>query len=142
MLWKVTNGASFVYFHVCDTMYLGSFPSVSTHCGYVHDFVFKLAFVESGRGAKPLGNSSKAVRTQATFCCDGTKRKKSKLGRFPRGPQAAFSPALVTETIFLTSKLPPLIISLTFQLESSRQGTPNSGADFLPVSGQPWHACL
>ena len=53
------------------------------------------------------------------------------------GPGIAPCPASVVKTIFLTSKLPPLIMSLTFQLESSRLGIPNSGADFPPVSGQP-----
>lgn len=39
--------------------------------------------MEIDRGAKLLGNPWKAVRTEVTFCCDGTKRKKSKDGCFP-----------------------------------------------------------
>lgn len=49
--------------------------------------------------------------------------------------QIALSPDPVIETIFLISKLPPLIIFLTFQLESSRQGTPNFGATFYQYLG-------
>lgn len=37
----------------------------------------------------------------------------------------------------MISKLPPLIIFLTFQLESSRQGTPNFGATFYQYLGNP-----
>lgn len=65
-LWKVTNGASFVYFHIYGT-------SVWWICTWI---CFQVGSCGKGQGAMPLGNSWKAVRTQATFCCDGTKRKK------------------------------------------------------------------
>lgn len=98
--------------------------------------------MESDRGAKTLGNSwKKLFRTR--WCSAVMEQKKEIKGWWdPWGPGIAPCPASVVKTIFLTSKLPPLIMSLTFQLESSRLGIPNSGADFPPVSGQPWHACL
>ena len=98
--------------------------------------------MESDRGAKTLGNSwRKLFRTR--WCSAVMEQKREIKGWWDSwGPGIAPCPASVIKTIFLTSKLPPLIMSLTFQLESSRLGIPNSGADFLPVSGQPWHACL
>lgn len=57
------------------------------------------------------------------------------------GPRLPFPCLSGTDHIF-DIQAASLIILLTFQLESSRLGTPNSGADFLPVSGQPWHACI
>ena len=98
--------------------------------------------MESDRGAKTLGNSwKKLFRTR--WCSAVMEQKKEIKGWWDsRGPGIAPCPASVVKTIFLTSKLPPLIMSLTFQLESSRLGIPNSEADFPPVSGQPWHACL
>ena len=98
--------------------------------------------METDRGAKTLGNSwKKLFRTR--WCSAVMEQKKEIKGWWDsRGPGIAPCPASVVKTIFLTSKLPPLIMSLTFQLESSRLGIPNSEADFPPVSGQPWHACL
>lgn len=101
-----------------------------------------MAFVESDRVPSLLEAHGKAVQNRSNVLLCWNKRKKSKDGGIPGAPGIALCPASVVKTIFLTSKLPPLIISLTFQLASSQLGTPNSGADFLPVSGQPWHACL
>ena len=93
--------------------------------------------MESDRGAKTLGNSwKKLFRTR--WCSAVMEQKKEIKGWWDSwGPGIAPCPASVVKTILLTSKLPPLIMSLTFQLESSRLGIPNSGADFPPVSGQP-----
>lgn len=52
------------------------FLPVSTDQGCVHYFIFKLAFGESDRGAKTLGNSrKKTVQNKVMFCCDGTKER-------------------------------------------------------------------
>lgn len=73
-------------FHVCDTMIPSFFQSVSTHQGCVHYFIFKLAFGESDRGAKTLGNSrKKTCSEQGDVLLWWNKRKKSKDGGIPGG---------------------------------------------------------
>lgn len=72
-----------MHFHVRGPVHLSFFQAVSRPRRHAHYLAPRLAFVEIDRGAKLLGNPWKAVRTEVTFCCDGTKRKQSKDGYFP-----------------------------------------------------------
>ena len=130
----------FACFHICDTVDRSFSQAVSTDTDVCITLFSDWLLRKLTEVPSLLETCGKLLEPRYL----GTKRKKSKDGCSPGSGEVriALSPAPVTETIFLTSKLPPQIIWQTSQLESSQQGTPNSGADLLPVSGQPWHACL
>lgn len=77
VLWKVTRGICvFPHLWHCGSEFLpGSFHWHRR----VHYFVFRLAFAEIDRGAKPLGNLWKAIRTEVTW----NKEKEIKGWLFP-----------------------------------------------------------
>lgn len=70
---------------------------------------------------KLLETHGKLFRTKVMLCCDGTKERTQRMAGslVGEGSRIALSPAPVVETMFLMSKLPPLIISPIFQLASS-----------------------
>ena len=136
------HGPSFVYF-VSVTPWFSVSSSQFPLIRGVHIILFLSWHLGKVTEVPRLWETHRKKLFRRRWCSAVMEQKKEIKRRWDSWrPGIAPCPASVIKTIFLTSKLPPLIMSLTFQLESSQLGIPNSGADILRVSGQPWHACL
>ena len=136
------HGPSFVYF-VSVTPWFSVSSSQFPLIRGVHIILFLSWHLGKVTEVPRLWETHRKKLFRRRWCSAVMEQKKEIKRRWDSWrPGIAPCPASVIKTIFLTSKLPPLIMSLTFQLESSQLGIPSSGADILRVSGQPWHACL